>query len=113
MPVWAESFIGTETDVLTGVVAMPTGVAAVGSTQTTDHVAPGFDDIWIVRTNVDGMVHFDSASCFHTVNGAVQWSHTTDFMTRSITPTVTTPTITVADTAFGATPATALDVALT
>ncbi len=86
MPVWSKSFIGTENDELTGVVAMPTGVAAFGSTETTDPEAVGFDDIWVVRTNVDGMVHFDPASGFETVNGAAQWSHTTDHMVRPIQP---------------------------
>ena len=50
------------------------GVAAFGHTQTTNPDGNGFDDIWLVRTNLDGMVHFDAGSGFDTVNGAVQWS---------------------------------------
>jgi len=113
MPVWAKSFIGTENDELTGVVTMPTGVAAFGSTDTTDSDAVGFDDIWIVRTSVDGMVHFDPASGFRTVNGAAQWSHTTDHTLRPIQPVVTAPTFTITDTAFGATPIAAIETPLT
>jgi hypothetical protein len=113
MPVWAKSFIGTENDELTGVVAMPTGVAAFGSTETTDSVATGFDDIWLVRTSVDGMVHFDPASGFHTVNGAAQWSHATDHVLRSIQPVETTPTFTISDTAVGAAPIAAIETLLT
>jgi hypothetical protein len=114
MPVWAKSFIGTENDELTGVVAMPTGVAAFGSTETTVSVAGGFDDIWVVRTSVDGMVHFDPASGFRTVNGAAQWSHATDHEVRPILqPVVTAPTFTISDTAFGATPIAAIETPLT
>jgi hypothetical protein len=114
MPVWAKSFIGTENDELTDVVTMPTGIAAVGSTETTDSVATGFDDIWVVRTSVDGMVHFDPASGFRTVNGAAQWSHATDHEVRPILqPVVTAPTFTISDTAFGATPIAAIETPLT
>ena len=113
MPVWSKSYIGTENDELTDVVTMPTGVAAFGSTDTTDSDAVGFDDIWVVRTSVDGMVHFDPASGFRTVNGAAQWSHATDHTLRPIQPVVTAPTFTITDTAFGATPIAAIETPLT
>ena len=51
---------------------MPNGVAAYGQTATTDPAHHA--DIWVVRTSIDGMVHFDPASGFDTINGAVQWS---------------------------------------
>ena len=55
---WSKTLIGTGSDTLTDVVAMPTGVAAFGETNTTDPVGSSMADIWVVRVNYDGMVNF-------------------------------------------------------
>ena len=93
MPLWSKTFVGAAGDTLTGVVAMPDGVAAYGQTATTDPAHHA--DIWVVRTNIDGMVHFDPDSGFDTINGAVQWSsgpaHTVAPL--DLTPTAATWTI--------------------
>lgn len=101
MPVWSKSFLGTQDDELTGVVAMPTGVAAFGQTETTDPALNTFGDIWVVRTNVDGMVHFDPASGFDAFNGAVQWQEATTHVVTGLTPTPNVPSVTVAPADFG------------
>jgi hypothetical protein len=115
MPIWSKSVMGTEDDELTGVVAMPTGVAAFGQTETTPSALNSFAEIWVVRTNVDGMVHFDPTSGFDTVNGSVQWQHATTHAVTTLTPTPTTPavTVTVNPASFGTTPAVATPYDLT
>ena len=72
MPLWSKSFIGSSDDRFDGVVAVPDGFAAYGSTHTTNNAGTGFHDLWLVRTNRDGMVPFTADSGFDAVNGAVQ-----------------------------------------
>ena len=111
MPVWSKSFVGTDTDQLLGVVAMPTGVAAFGRTETT--VPSGsYDDLWIVRTNVDGMVDFDDASGFETVNGAVQWTRTSEHVQLELSPAGTAMAVGVDDDPIDVTPASATNTLL-
>ncbi|HYN32173.1 MAG TPA: hypothetical protein VES40_06085 [Ilumatobacteraceae bacterium] len=112
MPVWSKTFISPGNDELTGVVAMPSGVVAYGNTSTTDPLSSGGDDIWIIRTNVDGMIHFDPDSDFNAVNGAVHWQ-SNDHIVRAVAATVTSPTDTSTDSAFGAVPFTAHETRLT
>jgi len=38
----------------------------------TNVLGTSFFDRWVLRTNIDGMVHFDPARGFDTVNDAVQ-----------------------------------------
>ncbi len=113
MPVWSKTFSGTDDSELMGVLAMPTGFAAYGQTNTTNPLGNSFDDLWVVRTNVDGMVHFDADSGFDTVNDAVQWHPSGSYTLHHLAPTSvdTTPGLVDADT--GATPvvATVFDLA--
>ncbi len=111
MPVWSKSFIGTHVDELHGVVAMPTGFAAFGRTATT-HPNGTYDDMWIVRTNVDGMVHFDDGTGFDTINGAVQWEQTTSHVQLELAPASSAIAIAVADDPIIVTPATATNTLL-
>jgi hypothetical protein len=55
------------------------------------------DDLWIVRTNVDGMAHFDVDSGFDTVNGAVQWNPTSGYLQLELAPANVPTTVTVTD----------------
>ncbi|HYN31902.1 MAG TPA: hypothetical protein VES40_04705, partial [Ilumatobacteraceae bacterium] len=115
MPVWSKTFDSPGKDELTGVVALPSGVAAFGRTTTTDPLADpvtgGANDIWVVRTNVDGMVHFDPDSGFDAVNGAVHWQ-LNDHTVRTILTTVTALTDISTDSAFGSAPVTARETPL-
>ena len=114
MPLWAKSYIGAQDDELTGVVAMPTGFAAFGQTETPDPAQNTFADIWIVRTSVDGMVHFDPTSMFDTVNGSVQWEVSSQHVQHELsTASAISPTFTVDAASFGTAPSTAIEVALT
>ena len=114
MPVWSKRFIGTEDDELTGVIAMAHGVAAFGHTRTSDPDG-SFDDIWIVRSNVDGMVHFADDSGFETVNGDAQWQFVTDHQLLELSMSPTSPAFDVAitDTTVTTSPAQAVERDLT
>ncbi len=113
MPLWSKSYVGADEDELTGVVTVGSGLAAIGHTETTNPAGNGFNDLWLVRTNRDGMLHFDPASGFDTVNDAVQWRHTTNHSIVALVPTSTTPPVTVTDIAIATTPATASNLPLT
>ena len=110
MPLWSKTFVGAAGDTLTGVVAMPTGVAAYGQTATTDPVHHA--DIWVVRTNSDGMVHFDPDSGFDTINGAVQWSDGPAHTVAPLDLTQSAGTWTATPGATGTTAVTAINNAL-
>ena len=113
MPVWSKSYVGTGEDELLGVVALDEGVAAVGQTRTTNPAGTSFDDLWVVRTNVDGMVPFDPASGFDTVNGAVQWAPVSIHEQLELAP-ATIPTIaTVTDATIAVDAAAAVNTLLT
>ena len=107
---WSKSYVGTGRDELVGVVAMPVGVAAFGQTDTT---SPIFDDLWIIRTNIDGMVHFGADSGFDTVNGAVQWSPTSIHAQLQLAPAIVPTTATVTDALIAATAVNATNSLLT
>jgi hypothetical protein len=113
MPLWSKSYVGADEDELTGVVTVGSGVAAIGHTETTNPAGNGFKDLWLVRTNRDGMLHFDPASGFDTVNDAVQWRYTTTHSVVALVPASTTPPVTVTDIAIATTPATASNLSLT
>jgi hypothetical protein len=112
MPVWSKSYVGTDEDELTGVVRVGSGLAAIGHTETTNPAGNGFDDLWLVRVNRDGMLHFDPASGFDTVNDAVQWRYTTTHRLVALEPTSTTPPVTVTDIPIAPTPAAATNLPL-
>ena len=108
MPVWSKSFLGDDADKLTEIVAMPVGVAAAGDSKSVDSAAASPDSTWVVRTSVDGMVHFDPSSGMSTVNRAVQWSLTDSWVLKPLTLTQSSPALTIADERFGSTPAVAV-----
>ena len=112
MPVWSKSYVGAESDEFLGVVAMPSGIAAFGHT-TTPASDTAFADLWVVRTAVDGMVHFDPASGFDTVNDAVQWRFTdTHSASRLLTALNPAPAVDVDDSPVDIAPAVAVDTLL-
>jgi hypothetical protein len=105
--------VGTDKNELEKVVAMPDGVAAFGQTNTTNVLGNSFNDLWVLRTNVDGMVHFDEASGFDTINDAVQWHPSTAYTLHQLDPTNVHTTVTSIEADMGATPANATNFALT
>ena len=113
MPLWAKTYQGASADELTGVVAMPVGFAAYGQTHTTNVLGNGFDDLWLLRTSVDGSVPFDPASGFDTVNDAVQWHPSGVHTQHALAPSNLATVVTVVDADFGATPAAATNFPLT
>lgn len=88
MPIWLKTYASDERDELLGVVALPDGLVAFGSTEAVDPALLG--DLWVVRTNVDGMLHFTEDSALDTENTDAQWQRTTDHSVHALAP-VTLP----------------------
>ena len=96
MPVWFKSLRGPSDDTLTGVVKVKDGLLAFGSTRSVNDVAPvPQTDLWVVRTSVDGMVHFTPESGMTATNDAVRWKRSSH-LTKALTPTGTRATLTAA-----------------
>jgi hypothetical protein len=72
MPRWVKSYISDDLDELDGVFTMPDGLAAFGRTGKTESTS-SYEDLWVVRTSVDGMLHFDPATGFDTESTDAQW----------------------------------------
>jgi hypothetical protein len=72
MPVWVKSYATTDRDDLAAIVAMPDGLAAYGSTGFTE-ANSSYRDLWLLRTSVDGMLHFGDGNGFDAESTAVQW----------------------------------------
>lgn len=90
MPRWLKSYVGDKLDELSGVFAMPDGLAAYGRTGTTEDSST-YEDLWVIRTAVDGMIHFDPDSGLDAENTEVQWlrsrSHTVQVLAPVPLPT--------------------------
>ena len=94
MPVWFKSLRGDDTDILNGIVPLDDGLVAFGSTSSVSTTTPlPFNDMWLVRTNVDGMVNFTGTGGFVAVNDVVGWESTVGFVSVPLAPTATTPTL--------------------
>ena len=113
MPLWSKTYEGTDDNELIGVVAMPTGVAAYGQTNTTNALGNSFNDIWLLRTNVDGMAHFDPDTGFDTINHPVQWHPSAEYTLHQLDPAKVATTVNVIEADAGATPANATTIAIT
>lgn len=72
MPIWLKTYQSADVDELSGVVPVPGGLFAFGSTGVTEETSV-YSDIWVLRTSVDGMVRFTADSGLKTDNTAVQW----------------------------------------
>ena len=68
--VWFKSMIGPDLDELVGVERLATGLVAWGMTRSIQPIGTGGaeDDLWIVRTGFDGMLHYDLPSGFDAFN---------------------------------------------
>jgi hypothetical protein len=104
MPVWSKTFVGTNNDEFVGVVALPTGdrlmpggVVAYGNTDT-GTISSG---MWLVRTNVDGMVASLPDSGFTTVNGRARWTPGQAHALFTLAPSEVPSTVQVSDSAVG------------
>lgn len=87
MPLWAKCYSTIDlADELVGVVTLEDGFAAFGRKVTVSGVD---SDPWVVRTNVDGMVHFTETSGVVTENTPVEWQHVADHTLRALAPVAT------------------------
>jgi hypothetical protein len=85
MPVWVKRYSSPDTDDLAGVVALPDGLAAAGTTGYTEAVTT-YSDLWVIRTSVDGMVHFSDGNGFDAENTAMQWQIITGKTLHALAP---------------------------
>jgi hypothetical protein len=90
MPVWSKSYVSaaeTSTDdELSDVVALPTGLVFCGRNDLKEENS-SHGDIWVTRTNVDGMVHFAADSGLDCQNTAATWQRVTDHSVHPLAPT--------------------------
>lgn len=79
MPVWLKSLRGPHLDELVELRALPDGVVGCGSTKSLDpdQVTP-VEQLWVVRTSIDGMLPFQTVNGFDAVNDHAQWACTVD-----------------------------------
>jgi hypothetical protein len=66
---------------------------------------PAFD-LWLVRTNVDGMVDFSAASGFDEVNDTVGWRRTAGILSVPLAPAGTPAALTNVSASLSVDPAT-------
>jgi hypothetical protein len=79
MPVWLKSLRGPHHDELVELRTLPDGLVACGFTKSLDADATiPQEEMWIVRADVDGMLHFDATYGFDAVNDAARWADTTE-----------------------------------
>ncbi len=93
MPMWTKSYVSPDADELSGVVAMPGGLAAFGSTGYTE-TNGSYSDLWIIRAKVDGMIHFTEGNGFETHNTAVQWQRNEGHAVHVLAPAPVATTLT-------------------
>ncbi len=71
---WWKTIGGAHEDDVLGLMPLADGLLAWGSTQSLDNLGSGTSrDAWIVRTDVDGMLHFGSGNDFDAHNDDVWW----------------------------------------
>jgi hypothetical protein len=74
MPRWFKSYAGTGLDTLEAVVPMPDGLLAFGHTQSISDPDPASErDLWVMRSGVEGQMHFSADSGMVTTNDSAHW----------------------------------------
>jgi hypothetical protein len=73
MPVWVKTYISADEDKIVEVLALPDGLMAFGETGFTETVNGSYTDLWLLRTSVDGMLHFINGNGFDAENTDAQW----------------------------------------
>jgi hypothetical protein len=114
MPVWSKTYIGADsTDEPAGVAALADGLVMCGRTEVKEDVST-HGDLWVVRTNVDGMLHFLADSGLACQCTAAEWRRLPDHTTRALAPTAVPATLDVdAEVELQTNPATAFGELLT
>lgn len=71
---WWKTVGGADEDQVLGLVALEDGLVALGSTRSLDANGSGTGtDGWLVRTDVDGMLHFEAGNGFDVHNDQAWW----------------------------------------
>jgi hypothetical protein len=73
MPVWVKTYISADEDRIAEVMALPDGLIAFGETGFTETVNTSYSDLWLLRTSIDGMLHFTDGNGFDAENTDAQW----------------------------------------
>lgn len=72
---WWKTIGGSDEDDAVGLAALPDGVLAWGFTRSPDDQGSGTgQDGWLLRTDVDGMLHFEAGNSFDARNDSVWWA---------------------------------------
>jgi hypothetical protein len=85
MPIWVKRYSSPDTDNLAGIVALPDGLAAAGTTGFTESVG-SYSDLWVIRASVDGMVHYADGNGYDAESTAMQWEVVTDKTLHALDP---------------------------
>ena len=76
MPVWWKSVEGAHTDEPADLRVLADGIAVAGFTSTLDAAATlPSSDLWLLRSGVDGMLHFDAGLGFTATGPVPSWTH--------------------------------------
>jgi hypothetical protein len=73
MPVWVKTYISADDERIEEVLALPDGLIAFGDTELTETVNSSYSDLWVLRTSVDGMLHFTDGNGLDAENTDPQW----------------------------------------
>lgn len=72
--IWWKTIGGVDLDDPFGLIALQDGLVAHGRTESLDQLGSNTrEDAWIVRTDVDGMLHFDDSNGFEATNDQATW----------------------------------------
>jgi hypothetical protein len=93
MPVWVKTTVGADSDdEPSAVVALDDGLVACGRTQVReDTVSNG--DLWVVRANVDGMLHFLADTGLDCECATAEWQRIDDHSIRTLAPSAVAVTL--------------------
>jgi hypothetical protein len=93
MPVWVKTTVGADSDdEPSAVVALDDGLVACGRTQVReDTVSNG--DLWVVRANVDGMLHFLADTGLDCECTTAEWQRIDDHSIRTLAPSAAAVTL--------------------
>ena len=95
---WWKTIGGGDDDLALGLAALDDGLIAWGSTESLDALGSGTGiDAWCLRTDVDGMLHFDSGNDFDARNDDVWWSSWSAVTATGLAPQAEPLTLTPVD----------------
>jgi hypothetical protein len=87
MPYWFKRLSGEDEDHLNGIATLSNGLVAFGRTKSVNDKPVHQTDLWVSRTNVDGMLTFAEGLRMFAKNDAVAWAEGAWLATQGFLPT--------------------------